>query len=69
MQEIERFINKWNWDFQCQGENNVIKQRMMVQRVSKEWMEIPMNNNQDVQLPENNFEDLHTSPMPVAQGP
>ena len=55
LKEIERYINKWNWDVECWGENNVIKQRMMVKRVSKECVEIPINNNEDVQIPENNF--------------
>jgi hypothetical protein len=53
----------------CWGENNVSKQRMMVQRVSEECMELPMNNYPDLQLPEHNFEDLHSSTMPVAEAP
>ena len=69
MQEIERFINKWNWDVKCWGENNVIKQRMTVQRVSEECMKIPMNKNPDFQLPENNMVALHPPPTPGAQAP
>merc|ERR1711892_797404 len=42
MKEVESYINKWNWDVQCWGENNVVKQRTMLHRVSKECMQMQM---------------------------
>jgi len=41
MREVERFINKWNWDTKCWGETNVIKQRALIQAATKQCMETP----------------------------
>ena len=41
MKEVERFINKWNWDVECWGKTNVIKQRALIQAATKQCMETP----------------------------
>ena len=66
LKKIKNHINKWNWDVQCWGENNVVKHRMMLKNVCEQCMQMPTN-----EMPKSAplKKMLHATPMQAAHIP